>query len=318
MDEKLARFYKSEKGYQAMTDWYNALVSKFDFDYESIYLDTRYGKTHAFVSGAPEAQPLILVQGLAGNAPLWYQQIPVFAEHFRVYALDIPGQPGRSDLNPPPFAKDGYTYWIEDMLKALKIGKAHFLAVSTGGWFLTKFAIYAPDKVGKMVLVSPTGLIRARIPFKIWLKNAFNIKKDGQLSLEKDLNARDYFPEKGVRGYNRELAKSMALSTRHFRLQNSVGVINEKTGRVSISKGIQFTRKMFFSEPKKVLRLIQSPALVILGSNEVLYNPANLKRRLARLVPSYKVEIIPDSGHSVVFDNPELFNKIALDYLLKD
>jgi len=316
MDEKRARFYKSEEGYQAITDWYNTLVSKFDFDYESIYIETRFGKTHAFVSGAPDAEPLILIQGLAGSAPLWYQQIPAFAKHFRVYALDTPGQPGRSDLNPPPFTKNGYTYWIEDVLKALNIGSASFVTVSTGGWFLTMFSIHAPGKVKKMVLVSPTGLIRARIPFKIWLENALNKKKEGKLVLEKDLSAREYFPGKGGHRFNRELARCMALCTRHFRLQNSVGVTNEKTGRVSFLKGIQFTRKMFLSEPGHVLSQIRSPALVVLGSREVLYNPRKLQRKLAKLIPSYQVNIIPDSGHSVVFDNPEVFNKIALEYLL--
>jgi pimeloyl-ACP methyl ester carboxylesterase len=57
--------------------------------------------------------------------------------------------------------------------------------------------------------------------------------------------------------------------------------------------------------------------LVILGDHEVLYNSKKLKVKLEKLIPSFSVHIISDSGHSVVFDDPEVFNKIALDYLLQ-
>jgi pimeloyl-ACP methyl ester carboxylesterase len=165
--------------------------------------------------------------------------------------------------------------------------------------------------------MSPTGFIRARIPIKIWFDNIKNKKKKGQLSLEADLNARDYFPRKGVKHYDRELAKAMALSTRHFRLQNSVGVVDEKTGKIAFGKAIRFTRKMFFAEPKSVLKKVTTNCLVILGDNEILFNSKKLKMKLEKLIPSFRVHIISESGHSAVFDEPEVFNKIALDYLLQ-
>jgi pimeloyl-ACP methyl ester carboxylesterase len=317
VQDNISQFYKTQEGYEAIRNWYDSLVAKFDFDHEFQYVDTRYGKTHIIVAGNKDAPPLILVQGLAGTAPLWYHQIPVFAKHFRVFALDTPGQPGKSDLNPPSFTQNGYSFWLNDVMDSLGIQRASFLGVSTGGWFLTKFSLYAPHRIDRMILVSPTGFIRARIPFKIWFDNIKNKKKNGQLSLESDLNARDYFPGKGVKRYDRELAKAMALSTRHFRLQNSVGVVNDKTGKIVFSKAIGFTRKMFFAEPKSVLKKVTTNCLVILGDHEVLYNSKKLKVKLEKLIPSFSVHIISDSGHSVVFDDPEVFNKIALDYLLQ-
>ena len=38
----------------------------------------------------------MLVQGLAGNAMLWQRQLAALGERFRVYALDVVGQTGRS------------------------------------------------------------------------------------------------------------------------------------------------------------------------------------------------------------------------------
>lgn len=316
MTEQEALFYKSQKGYDAMKQWYDALLSSFEFEHDLMYLDTRYGKTHAIVAGSRQAPPLILVQGLAGNAPLWYHQIPFFARHFRVYALDIPGQPGRSDLNPPPFQRDAYAGWLLDVLDSLACEKAHFLAVSTGGWFMSGLFLEYPQRVDKVILVSPTGFIRARVPYKIWWKNFRNKKKSGQLSLEKETDTRKYFPDKGARRYDRELARSMALSTRHFRLQRSVGVVNEESGKVIPRKALSFTRNMFGALPAKLQKRIKVEALVVLGDQEVLYHAGRLQKKLARLIPSFRVEVIPDSGHSVVFDQHEEFNQLALDYLM--
>jgi pimeloyl-ACP methyl ester carboxylesterase len=317
MTEQESLFYKSQKGYDAMKQWYDALLSSFDFPHELTYLDTRYGKTHAIVAGDAHAPPLILVQGLAGNAVLWYHQLPAFAEKFRVFALDIPGQPGRSDLNPPPFTRSGYAGWLVDVLDALGYASANFLAVSTGGWFMAALMLAHPGRVAKSILVSPTGFIRARIPYKIVLINIMNKRKSGQLSLERETDARKYFPEKGVKRFDRELAKSMALSTRHFRLQRSVGVVHESTGKVIPRKGLSFLRNMFGAVPKKHLRRITHEALVVLGDREVLYKAHKLQRKLKRVIPSFRVEVIPDSGHSVVFDQYEDFNRMALEYLLE-
>lgn len=315
MTEAEKRFYKTESGYRAIKNWYDSLLGKLSFEHELMYIDTRYGKTHILKAGDGNAEPLILVQGIACSAPLWYQQMPYFSKYFKVFALDTPGQPGRSDLNPPSFIEDGYTKWLLDVLDALKFEKAHFIGVSTAGWFVTKLAIHAPERINKMVLISPTGFVRARFPFKILIKNIWNRKKPAD-KLEDELSTRAYLPSKSTRKFDREIARAMALSTRHYRLDRAMGFAHEKRKGISVAKGLRVLRKIFLPEPMHVLKKIKTKGLVVLGDQELLFSSNKAYKKIDKHFPTLQVEIIPDSGHSLMYDKPAEFNKMAVDFLL--
>ena len=90
------KLYKSEEGLEKIMSWYKRVKEEITVDHESEYVDTRFGTTHAIVAGKNHEKPLILIPGVAGCAPLWRHQINEFSKHFKVYALDIVGQPGNS------------------------------------------------------------------------------------------------------------------------------------------------------------------------------------------------------------------------------
>ena len=121
--------------------------------------------------------------------PLWRHQIPALAKHFRVYALDTVGQPGKSAPNPLSYLNDEYWQWLTDIIDALHIEKAHFMGISTGAWKIIRMAISAPERVGKVVLLSPMGLSHARLPWKIWLRRVIKKDKDAD-ALEEELSAK--------------------------------------------------------------------------------------------------------------------------------
>ncbi len=306
-------FYKSEKGYQAITSWYDSLVNKFDFSYESITVDTRFGQTHMLVSGEPDAPPLILVQGVAGSAPLWRYQLRDFAPHFRVYALDTVGQPGRSDANPPSFLDDSYSHWLLDVLDALELENAHFGGISAGGWLVLRLGIFTPERVRKVVMIAPTGLVRARLPVKVLLKNVLPKKEVNQL--ETDLSSRSYLPPSPNQEFDRQVARAMALATRHYRVDWSLGIYDEQKGSVNRWQGLKVLRQLFGQAPDKLLRQFNVPGLLLMGEFETLYNVKKAAARTKKLMPSTQVEILPRMGHTAVYDAPEVVNPIIVRFL---
>lgn len=319
MDLERMSFYKSEKGYQAITRWYDSLLEKFDFAFQHDYIETRFGQTHLLVSGPEDGEPLILVQAVAGSAPLWYHQIPAFANYYRVYALDTPGQPGRSAPNPPALLEDGYSDWLLDVLDGLKISQANLIGISSGGWWVMKFAIREPERVKKIVMISPTGLVRARFPIDIVLKNVVSKKKDDQ-ALEDDLTTRSFMPTGDTDGreFDRQLARAMALATRHYRLEKSLGIYNEEKGRPDTLKGLKVLGKLFLPERKATLKKLKTPGLVIFGEHEMLFNSHKAAARINRTMPTLRATVIPDTGHSAMYDQPELVNPIILEFLQSD
>jgi len=315
-----ARFslYKTPEGYRAIMNWYDDALELIHCDYESQFVKTRFGHTHMIVAGDEDAEPLILIPGVAGCAPLWHRQIPALAEHFRVYALDVVGQPGRSDPYPPSFLNDDYSQWLCDVLDGLHLEKAHFAGTSVGGWIVMKMGIQAPERVNKIVMLSPTGVSRARLPVKIWLTKVLNKKKDAN-ELESDLTAKSVSSRSPGDGktFDRQLARLMALCTRHYRVDRSVGVYNEETQKVDLGKGLRVLRKFFLSEPKRELKKMKMPSLLVFGEQETLYNPVPIVKRAKKIIPHLETIIVKGAGHAAIYDRPEDANRIIIDFLRK-
>ena len=309
--------YKSEEGYKKMMSWYNRVQDEISVDHESIFADTRFGKTHIILAGKENQKSILLIPGVAGCAPLWRHQINAFSEHFRVLAIDIVGQPGKSAANPPSVFNDDFTDWLEDIIHSLNLDKPHIVGVSTGGTTAMDMAIRKPDLIDKTVMCGPTGLARARLPFRQWLLTA---RKKNTDALSDDLTASSFSkPRSGETfgSFDRQLARGMALGTKHYRVDKSLGVYNEKSSRVDFIKALKVIGKFFFSVDKKRLKSFRNKGLLIFGEFEVLYNPWKISKRLEKLIPSLQIEIIKDAGHAAIYDQPEAVNEVVLDFLRK-
>jgi len=319
LDAGALYLYKSEEGFKTIMEWYKALVETITIPVVSQYANTRFGRTHMLVCGPEDAEPLILVQGVASGAPLWRHQLPALSEHFRVYALDIVGQPGKSAPNPLSFVNDEYRQWLIDILDALHIEKAHFMGISTGGWKIMRLAINNPDRVNKVVLLSPMGLSHARLPWKIWFNRVMNKSKNADV-LEDELTAKSVqssrVNNRGSFGvFDRQVARGMALCTRHFRMDRALKIYNPESGRISYIKALQVLRRFFLSEPKSLLRKMCSESLILLGEHELLYNPYKVAERAKQLLPNVEVHVIPESGHGCIYDQPEKANARIVYFL---
>jgi len=310
--------YKSEEGYSKMMSWYNRVQEEISVDHESVFVDTRFGKTHMIMAGKENQKSVLLIPGVAGCAPLWRHQINAFSDHFRVLAIDIVGQPGKSAANPPSVFNDDFTDWLEDIIHALNLDKPHIVGVSTGGTTAMDMAIRKPDLIDKTVMCGPTGLARARLPFRQWLLTA---RKKNTDALSDDLTASSFSkPRSGETfgSFDRQLARGMALGTKHYRVDKSLGVYNEKSSRVDFIKALKVIGKFFFSVDKKRLKSFRNKGLLIFGEFEVLYNPWKISKRLQKLIPSLQIEIIKDAGHAAIYDQPEAVNKVVIEFLKKD
>lgn len=310
------KLYRSEEGFNAIMGWYEEVLGQFEIPVDSVFVNTRFGRTHMLAAGPVDAEPLLLIPGVAGCAPLWRRQFPDLARHFRVYALDIPGQPGRSDPNPPSFLNDDYAEWLVDVLDGLNVQRAHLAGVSVGAWIAMRVAIFAPERVHKVAMLGPTSLSRARLPWRIWLTRVMKKSKDAD-ALQDDLTAKSVAsrsPGGSFGTFDRTLARAMALCTRHYRVDWSLGIYDEATGRVDKWKGLKVLKKFFMSEPRSLLRQFRAPGLLIFGEHEVLYNPRRVAARACRLMPGLRSEVVAGAGHAAVYDKPAEVNRLLIEF----
>ena len=153
----------------------------------------------------------------------------------------FPGSPGAAIPNPPSFLNDDYCDWLLDVLDDLGIERAHFAGISAGAWIAMRFGSLHPHRVRKVVMLGPTGISSARLPVKIWLGRVAQKWKNADV-LQDDLTARSVSSKSpgGTFGtFDRQLARAMALCTRHYRVDRSLGIYNEATGKVNLWQGLQ-------------------------------------------------------------------------------
>ena len=313
--EKLSLF-KDEEGYEKIMAWYDSVVAKIDAPVKSVWAETRFGRTHLLTAGRPDAEPVILIPGAAGSAPLYRRAIEHLHKDFRVFAVDVVGGPGRSDPNPLSFSDDSYTLWLCDVLDSLGLKSAHIGGQSAGGGIAMRFGIERPERTRSVIMFGPTGLARARLPVKIWVTKVMT--KRSANALEEDLTAKSIRPERtgdSFGTYDRELARSMALCTRHFRVDRSLGVYNEATEKVDIRKGLQVLKKFFLAEPKSWQARLKVPSLLIFGEHELSVNPYKICRKAEKTIPGIQTAVIKHAGHGAIFDQPEKVAGIMKEFV---
>ena len=100
-------------------------------------------------------KPLILVHGFAGSTYTWRKLIPLLADRYTVYALDLLGF-GLSDKPADGnYALDLQGRLVIGFLEALDIPHAAIAGHSMGGVVAGYAALDAPSKVEELILVSP-------------------------------------------------------------------------------------------------------------------------------------------------------------------
>lgn len=154
--------YNSVAGETAVLSAYREMLDHWPVPAERLTVPTRHGDTFVLAAGPKDAPPLVLLHGSAANSASWVGDMPVWARSFRGYAVDVIGEPGLSAPSRPPLESDAYAEWLDNVLDRLGLASAAFAGLSLGGWLALDYAVRRPEKVDKLVLISPGGVGRNR------------------------------------------------------------------------------------------------------------------------------------------------------------
>lgn len=102
--------------------------------------------------------PLLWLHGIWGESG-WRPHLQVLSEHFQVYRIDLPGYPGSEK---PSWIKSvrELAYFMIDVLDALGLERTLVGGHCLGGWLGAELALLRPQRVSKLALISPLGVLR--------------------------------------------------------------------------------------------------------------------------------------------------------------
>jgi pimeloyl-ACP methyl ester carboxylesterase len=264
--------FKTQEGKNDVIKHYDLFLEKWALSYEKLYVNTRYGKTFIIASGEKNNPPLILLHGSGMNSVMWLRDMQEYSKNYRVYAIDILGEPGKSDESRLSLSGSYYAEWLKDVFDDLSMKKANVVGISLGAWLAIKFSVSYPEKVAKLVLLCPSGVGPQKKSF-IFKSIAYTLL--GEKGIDKL-----YYKVNGNQPIPKEMLKYEKL----------------------IGKSFNYRRETIPIFSDNELKLLTMPTVLFVGTKDIMLHSDKTARRLRGLLPHAEINILPQAGHSNVND----------------
>ncbi|MEO8211151.1 MAG: alpha/beta hydrolase [bacterium] len=274
------------------------------------FIDIGGVKIH--VAEAGEGEPLLMLHGWPQNWWMWRKQIPFFAKNFRVISVDIKGF-GWSDAPKNGYTKDELADDLIKLIKALGYKKVRLMSHDWGGWigfiasskypefFIKHFATNIPPIWAKLDLK----LIPASI--RLWYMIPIALPYFGPRMLMKSGNYISYLftrgntRKEGWTDYEKHLFSDRYKEPK--RAHASSKLYRDFILKEYLPLGLGKYKKYHLKTPTKVLFGEKDFAVAL-----------SWLRGYEEYTDDFKVELVPETGHFIVDEKPDLVNDRAMKF----
>ncbi len=241
-------------------------------------------------------EPLLLISGYGTTRLIWEEAIlDRLAERYRVIVFDNRGM-GDTDAGTASFSIRQFAEDTWGLLRALGIEKCFVLGWSMGSLVAQELALAHPERVGRLVLYAS---------FTDWSyppsRETIDLLSDASGTPE----------ERGMR-WVQTLFPPQWLSINGKRLAE---IFSRPLGKIpgeSVARQQEAIERWGGSRDR--LGLFETPTLLLCGKEDVLVPPEN-SLLMAGLLPKATLRILPETGHGLMFQDPEVFCSIVLGFL---
>ena len=303
------KVYRSKKQEQIILQTYDELLELWGCEYVERDIATDFGTTHVIEAGLDGAPPLVLFHGVGDDAALmWIFNAAELGRHFKLYAVDTLGGPGKSVPNQNYNESFDDIAWIDQIFAGLKLERAFVAGVSNGGFLSQYYTLKRSDKVIKAVSISST-VAAAAANETVDPKNAKKAKAAAMKNMMKIFLPEALFPtDKNVC----KLIKKMCGKNYNVFTDNPVIMAHYKgllrgfnTAAMRYHKVVAFTSQEVDSVRDKIFYLVgeDDPFEKLGGKERLLENRMN-------------ATFYPEAGHGLNHELSSQINEKIVEVLL--
>jgi pimeloyl-ACP methyl ester carboxylesterase len=267
--------YRSEAGARLLRERYRQALESWPVDNQQLRVPTPEGETFVVASGPATAPSLVLLHGSGGNSAQWIDRITDFSRCFRVYAIDMIGEPGFSAPSRPPQGSDRYAVWLDAVLDALEVDRTSVMGSSLGGWLALDYATRRTSRVERLALSCPAGVGRQKKGFLL------------QAALLAFL---------GEWGRRTAMTRVLGPALSTLEPATAASIVEQV---LAVSKHYRYRMDELPLFDDDALRRLTMPLLVLVGEVDVMVDSAETKRRLEAAAPRATVRLLPGVGHFI-------------------
>lgn len=258
----------------------------------SVFVETRYGTTHALVSGPEDAPPLVLLHGAGLSAVSWFPNAARLAAAHRIFSLDSVFDSGLGRQTGIIRGRRDVARWLAEVIHALGLTRPAVAGLSQGGWAVASLALFEPGSVARAALLAPAATLRPfRLPVALGARYGYLLPN------------RD--PVAGARRtFGMVFGDRFTPDERFIRLA-AAGTAHFRYARPPVFPTVF---------PDGDLAAIAVPLLVLVSEKDVIYDPRRAFERARRVMPDAETEMVPGAGHFVAMEAAELVSTRLLDF----
>jgi len=233
-----------------------------------------------------EGESIILLHGLFGALSNFNQLIQHFSGTYRVVIPLLP----LYDLELDDTSVTGMVDYVDRFIEYKQYDKVHLIGNSLGGHIAQLYCLRKPEKVKTMTLTGSSGL------FENSLGDTYPRKSDYEY-VRKKAEATFYNPQMATKELTDEV----------FEIVNN----RAKAIRLVLMAKSALRHNLRDELPQMIL-----PVCLIWGKNDTI-TPAFVGEEFKKLLPNAELHFIEKCGHAPMMEQPEQFNGILEQFLIK-
>lgn len=221
--------------------------------------------------------PLLLIHGLSASLDWWQYNANELAASFTVYMVDLPGF-GRMGQMPATESMSRYAGWMVRFMDAAGLERIHALGHSMGGHIAARLAAAHPERVDRLVLAAPAGVL-----------------PDAEL---------EHYALPVIKLLREIPPRMLPLALRDIR-------------RADLRTAWRTGQDLVEHDVLEMLPLIQAPTLLIWGDDDPV-TPYELSETFQEQIPNSRLITLNGAGHLSMIDQAAAFNRHVLEFLRAD
>jgi 2-succinyl-6-hydroxy-2,4-cyclohexadiene-1-carboxylate synthase len=246
-----------------------------------------------------EGLPLLLLHGFTGRGSGWAPHTTVFARHFRVTVVDLPGH-GRSGTPTDP-RRASVERTADDLVTVLRhVGDlpAHVVGYSLGARIAMRLAVAGPESVRRLVLESPSAGL------------ATEEERRARRTADEALASR--IERSGIEAFVDEWERQSVFASFAGLPANR----QKRLHAAGLASSLRGAGQGSMEPLQDRLSGVRAPTMVIAGALDL--TGLERGRTVAAAIPGARLRAVPDAGHAPHLERPSIFRSIVLGFLQED
>ena len=279
-----------------------AKVAAFAFSDDALHHDVPMsdgGSLHVVEAGPVDAPPIVLLHGITLSALTWSYQLQDLAGRHRLLAVDHRGH-GTSKAGSSDWHLDRLALDLAELLDHLDLRDAVVVGHSMGGMVALRFALdhaaSRRERVRGLVLMSTSGGPVVRLAAYSALADAVTPSAMSALSIGERLSGGRMFGPNDLSYLIFRMGMGRDASPEHIELNRLM------TAGTPVSVWGALVRDVSGFDVRERLGAIDLPALVMVGTRDLLTPPSFARELVAGLPGARPLVVFPGAGHMLMLE----------------